>query len=106
MNDPVILIPCHVNNNHWVGIARRRIHDRVYFFYADDLNSGTTKQDIKHLITTKTDTQFYPRNATWVRCPSTTFQPHSNECGPRTLLALTVMGLHPTPHANMLMPYM
>jgi hypothetical protein len=106
VNDPVILIPCHVNNNHWVGIARRRIHDRVYFFYADDLTSGTTEQDIKHLIATETDTQFYPRNATWVQCPSTTFQPHSNECGPRTLLALAVIGLHPTPHANMLMPYM
>jgi hypothetical protein len=39
-------------------------------------------------------------------CSNLTFCPHSNECGPRCLLALAVMMLHPTPHPQMLMPYM
>jgi hypothetical protein len=106
INDPVILIPCHLNTNHSVAVVRRIIQRRVHFFYADDLNQSTTEQTLKQLLIRETDTKFYPLNAVWVKCPSTTFQPHSNKCGPRTLLALTVMGLHPNPHANMLLPYM
>lgn len=37
---------------------------------------------------------------------SPTYRPHSNKCGPRTLLALTAMASHPFPHCNMLLPYM
>ncbi len=29
--EPAILIPCFVNNNHWVAVVRREINDRVLF---------------------------------------------------------------------------
>jgi hypothetical protein len=37
---------------------------------------------------------------------SFTYRPHSNECGPRTLLALAVTVCHPDPSASILLPYM
>jgi hypothetical protein len=42
----------------------------------------------------------------WIHCKSVTFQPHSNECGPRTLFALAVMALHPNPSEDILIPFM
>jgi len=106
MTSPVILIPCHVNGNHWVALVRRIIDGKVYFYYADDLNNPVTEKNIKELLQTTTDQSFFPADARWITCKSTTFRPHSNECGPRSLLALTVLGLHPHPHTDMLRPYM
>jgi hypothetical protein len=48
---------------------------------------------------------FCPSGSKRVSCQNTTYQPHSNECGPRTMLALTVMMSHPQPHCQMLMRY-
>lgn len=45
-----ILIPCHVNGAHWVGMVRRVIANKVYFLYADDLNSASTENRMKHLL--------------------------------------------------------
>jgi hypothetical protein len=101
-----VLIPCHVQGAHWVALVRRVIAGRIHFFYADDLNSISTETALKNLFQTYADTSFYPRNSEWVRCPSITYSPHSNECGPRTLFALTVLGLHPQPHKNILLPFM
>jgi len=89
--DEPILIPCHVNGIHWVGLVRRVIRNRVHFFYADDLNHHDTEQNIKQLLTNHADRRFYPTDAIWVSCPSVTYSPHSNECGPRTLFALMVL---------------
>ena len=47
-----------------------------------------------------------PPDATWVVCPSITYHPHTNNCGPRVLMLALVMVLHPTPYQNMLMPLM
>ncbi len=79
----------------------------VEFFYADDLNCKHTEAIVKqHLSTANTDSVFHPIGSKWTTCTNYTYTPHSNECGPRTLLALTGMGLHPTPHQNMLLLFM
>lgn len=104
--EPVIIIPCHVNNNHWVALVHREISGRVCFYYADDMNISQIEKELKTLLHMTVDPQFYPQDPEWVHCKSYTYQPHSNECGPRTLLALAIMGLHPSPNENMLLPYM
>jgi hypothetical protein len=47
-----------------------------------------------------------PTNSTWINCHGYTYHPHSNECGPCTLLALVIMSLHPNPSSNILLPFM
>jgi hypothetical protein len=70
------------------------------------MNNTATENTIRNLIQNKTDTTFCPPDSTWMHCRTTTYHPHSNECGPRTLLALHVLALHPTPYPNMLLPLM
>jgi hypothetical protein len=41
-----------------------------------------------------------------MNCINYTYRPHSNECGPRTLLALTIMMLHPDPTSSILLPFL
>jgi hypothetical protein len=41
-----------------------------------------------------------------MQCRSITYQPHSNECGPRTLFALTALALHPDSTPNLLLSFM
>jgi len=107
LDSPTILILIHVNGNHWVAVARRIINNQVFFFYADDLNQNSTEREIKHnLSAQKTSMEFYPSHSKWIKCTSYTYQPHYNECGLRTLLALTAMGLYPSPHSSMLLPFM
>lgn len=101
-----ILIPIFVNGCHWIALARRELNNRVHFFYNDDMNNPNTEADIKELIQHKTSPEFCPQNAIWITCRSTYYFPHSNECGPRTLLALHVMASHPHPHKDMLVPLM
>jgi hypothetical protein len=106
LDSPSILIPCHVQGMHWVGVARRIVGNQVYFYYADDLNHSPTELQIKQLFESYTDNSFYPRDSIWVNCDSITYRPHSNECGPRTLFALAILGLHPLPTHTTLLPYM
>jgi hypothetical protein len=106
INSPTILIPCHVNGNHWVALVHRIIDGDTYFFYADDLNSNTTEYTIKNLIETTSDRTFYPPGSHRIKCHSITYRPHLNVCGPRMILALMVMGLHPSPNENILLPFM
>jgi hypothetical protein len=106
MSSPTILIPCHVNGNHWVALVHRIFNDRVYFFYVDDLNSDATEYTIKNLLATTADRTFYPPTAYWIKCHSITYHPHSNECSPRTLMALMVKGLHLDLNKNILLPYL
>jgi hypothetical protein len=101
-----ILIPIFVNGCHWIALARREFNKRVHFFYNDDMNNPNTETDIKDLIQHKTSPEFCPQNAIWITCRSTYYFPHSNECGPRTLLALHIMASHPHPHKDMLVPLM
>jgi len=106
MDSTAILIPCHVGGNHWVALVWRIIEGQVHFFYSDDLDSSHTEQAVKSLLQQCTDTVFFPSTAKWVHCKSITYRPQSIECGPWTLLALAIMGLHPTPNDAMLLPYM
>jgi hypothetical protein len=104
---PTILIPVHVQGFHWVAVARHEINETTKFFYSDDLNNTETEEYVKGMFIQKCmGTAFYPVNTEWIHVNSTTFTPHSNECGPRTLLALTIMGLHPRPHPFILTPIM
>jgi hypothetical protein len=63
-----ILIPCHVNGAHWVGIVRRVIANKVYFLYADGLNSVSMENRMKDLLQTHTPPEFYPHDAIWLTC--------------------------------------
>jgi len=98
-----ILTPCHVNGAHWVGVVRRVHQDTVYFMYANDLNLPHTEREIRRLLQTYSSPEFYPQGSIWLHCKSATYQPHSNECGPRTLFALAAMALHPTPSEDLLL---
>ncbi len=106
INSPIIIIPIHLNQSHWVILSRRIIGDRTYFLYADDLNSPNNEDTVRNIYSTKTTSQFYPHSAIWVHCTSYTYHPHSNECGPRSLLAATIMALHPNPSRDIILPYM
>jgi len=106
IHDKIIPIPLFVNGNHWIALCRRIINGRVHFYYSDDLNSPQTDSRMHHLLRASTDSTFYPPDSVWVPCSSTKYTPHSNECGPRTLLSLAVMMLHKEPNLPMLLPYM
>jgi hypothetical protein len=101
----IIAIPLHVNNNHWVAVCRRIINGTVHFFYSNDLNQNRTENKVRQTLS-HTSEAFYPINSIWVNCRGTTYLPHSNACGPRTILVLAIMSSHPTPHGHMLQPYM
>ena len=103
---PSIAIPIHIGGFHWAALCRRIINGITYFFYADDLNSRTIEHELKRLIMKCTNPDLCPANSQWINCSTPIFRPHSNECGPRTMLALAVMVTHPAPHHNMLQPYM
>jgi hypothetical protein len=106
-DSPLIMIPIHVHGFHWVALTRRQINGRIYFLYSDDMNSPNTHDTIKTQYSTEfTDPNFNPPDSIWINCTSNTYLPHSNECGPRTLLALTLMATHQLPHENMLLPIM
>ncbi len=106
MGEPAIAIPCFIHNNHWVALAHREINGRVVFLCTDDLNNPSIAQLVKQIITKETCSQFCPPDATWITCRNYTYTPHTNECGPRMLLALTIFLTHPVPHPDILMPYM
>lgn len=82
------------------------VHQWKNFFYADDLNNHSTETTLWQLLIDQTPAEIYPRNATWVRCHSLTNIPHSNECGPHTILALAIIASHLNPHSCLLLPYM
>jgi hypothetical protein len=104
--EPAIIIPTHIYESHWIAIVRREIKNQVLFLYADDMNNATSEQTLKQLITTQTDHRFCPPSAKWIKCNNTFYTPHSNECGPRALLALHIMATHPNPDDNILIHLM
>jgi len=103
---PNIFIPIHINGNHWIAVNRRIIEGRVRFLYANDLNNKTTEGIVKRILFENAPLGFCPPGSLWITCSNTTYRPHSNECGPRATLALTVLMSHPRPHKNLLQPYM
>jgi hypothetical protein len=97
-----MIIPTFINNSHWLAIVRRELNDEILFLYADDMNNSNSETELKNLIRHHTDDIFCPPNAKWIKCKNTYYTPHSNECGPRTLLALHIMAIHPNPDADIL----
>jgi hypothetical protein len=104
--ESAIILPCFVDGCHWVVVVRREVEGRVLFLYADDLSNITTEANIKELLSTKTSSAFYPPLTKWIKCKNFTYRPHSNECSPRSLLAATILALHPAPSQDILMPLM
>jgi len=104
LNHPNIVIPLHINGNHWVALGRRIIDETVHLFYADDLNQRNVEENIRQQL--QSIPGFIPPSAKWVSCLNYTYTPHSNECGPRTILALAVIMSHPYPTQDILLPYM
>jgi hypothetical protein len=104
--EPCIIIPIHIQGFHWVALVRREINNRVYFLYHDDMNNTNVEHDIKRTLQNHTCPEFYPSSTTWITCQGYYYIPHSNECGPRTLLALHVMATHTNPHKHILLPFM
>jgi len=103
--ESAVAIPCHVNNNHWVAVTRRELHGEVIFLYADDLNQASTEAQVQSTLSSS-NIEFYPTTAKWINCKNFTYLPHSNECGIRTLLALTIQSIHPHPADHILLPLM
>jgi hypothetical protein len=106
LGESAMAIPCFVQGNHWVGLVRREVLGKIKFLYADALNNSSVEHQIKALITKGTNKQFCPPSADWITSKNLMYTPHSNECGPRMLIALTIMMMHPSPHNGMLIPYM
>jgi hypothetical protein len=104
--EPTIIIPAFLHNSHWAGLVRRIINGVVNFFYSDDMNNCNDEQNIRTLIRTQTCKEFCPDSAIWVNCASNFYINHSNECGPRTILACHIMATHPFPFKEMLLPIM
>jgi len=104
--ESAIILPCFVDDCHWVAVVRREIQGQTIFLYADDLNDPNTEESIKTLLSNHTSPEFYPLTAKWIQCYNYTYRPHSNECGPRTLIAATIMALHPEPSSHILLPLM
>jgi hypothetical protein len=102
-----ILFIIHIGGFHLVALVRQVVNSTVTFYYSNDMNSQNTKDRILSYFNSHyTDSHFFPPSAEWVNCSTYSYYPHSNECGPRTLLALLVMVLHPCPHSTMLLPFM
>jgi len=104
---PSILIPIHVNTCHWVALVRRSINNTVYFLYSNDINLHNVRDTIRYSYSReRTSDLFHPPDAVWINFNSFTYSPHTNECGPRSILALTVLSCHPNPSENILLPLM
>ncbi len=99
-----IALPLHINGNHWAALCRRKLHGEMYFLYADDLNIERTEKQVKSALATIPG--FMPAHAIWINCNNNTYLPHSNECGPRTILLLAIFLSDPAPSRNMLQHYM
>jgi hypothetical protein len=88
-----------------VAVTRREIQGQVIFLYANDMNSASTERTVRNILATS-NPDFFPASAKWVTCQNYTYLPHSNECGIRTLLALTLQAMHPNLSENILLPIM
>jgi hypothetical protein len=75
--------------------------------HTDDLNSTNTYDQIKSIYSLEaTSDHFHPHHTKWINLKSYTYIPHSNECGPRCLLALAIMASHPNISNDIFLPYM
>lgn len=104
--EKTIIIPAFIHNSHWVALVRHNINGTITFYYSDDMNNCNDEENLRTLIQTQTCKEFCPASAIWINCASNYCMTHSNECGPRTILACHVMATHPSPFKEMLFPLM
>lgn len=102
----VIIIPTRFNDSHWITLVLWELDNRVLFLYADGMNNQNSKQELKDFMTKWTNVKFCTPNAEWINCKNTFYTPHSNECGPQTLLSIHIMATHPNPDSNILLHLM
>jgi hypothetical protein len=97
LSDTRIAIPIFLNGNHWVAVCRQVVNGQIHFYYVDDMCNSVNERTVKHLLSNnQTDSEFLPPDSVWVSCKNIYYTPYSNECGPRSLLALAVMPyMHP-----------
>jgi len=96
-----------VDECHWIALTCCIIGEKTFFFYSDYMNSPHYEEVIRNLYSlTNSSPLFHPNNSEWVNITSFTYHPHLNECGPRSLMAASVMALHPNPSQHMLLPFM
>lgn len=88
-----------------MAVTRKEVVRHVQFLYADNLNCPSTEQMVRHTLS-PSNPHIFPPSTEWITCRNYTFLPHSNECGIRALLAITIQALHPSPHKDMLLPLM
>jgi hypothetical protein len=105
LDDSVISIPCHVQGCHWVAVTRRIKRGQVTFYYSDDINDNSTEEMVRQVLSSS-DPTFYHSSSQWIVCNAPNFHPHYNECGVRTLLALLIHALHPSPTSAAFTPWM
>jgi len=90
-----IIIPIHINNTHLIAITRKIIDGITYFLYANDLNNENSYEYLKAIYSSIfTSHEFHPADSVWLNC------------GLRSLLAATIMALHPSPSTKMIIPFM
>ncbi|MFN9978812.1 MAG: hypothetical protein ACK53Y_02800, partial [bacterium] len=110
LSTPTIIIPLQINGAHWAALLCHKIKGQIEIFYADDMNSKSTETMIrKKFSSSQSSTIFYPANTIWTTCLSSlscTYMPHSNKCGPRTLLAASVIAFSRNPNTYTLLPCM
>ncbi len=87
--ESAITIACFIDGKHWVGVVLCKLNSQVYFLYSEDLNNPQTEWNVKQLLS-HTNQEFYLLSTIWINCKAFTYSPHSNECGPRTLLAISI----------------
>jgi hypothetical protein len=46
---PVIIIPIHIHDSHWVTLTRRKIGQRIIFLFSDNLNAKNTEETVRSL---------------------------------------------------------
>jgi len=100
-----ILVPIHVYNNHWIALVRKIKSGIVHFYYSDDLNNSRTESTICETVLIELAPTSARAMLNGSPCVTPNYTPHSNECGPRTVMALAIIGLHPNPHSHCLMDY-
>jgi len=104
---PIILFPVHIHGCHWIALTQCIINGIVHFFYVDDMLSPHTSSNIQEKFSQRnTLPEFHPSNARSICCNGIKYSPHSNECRSWTLLSLTILATHPSPHINMIIPWL
>ena len=91
------LAPTCRENDHTINLIN---------FYKQEERSKKRLKYSQRILSAITSRPFCPTNSVWTNCKNYTYRPHSNECGPRTILALAIMISNSTINQDLLLRYM